>query len=183
MSGDVFFSGWSTLARTALISILAYPAMLVILRLSGQRTLSKMNAFDLVVTIALGSTLASVILTGSVALAQGLLAFVLLIAMQYLLALLTSRSPVAERWVNGEPVLLFHRGTFLHQAMRKARVTEEEVRAGIRQQGRDALADIEAVVLETNGRLSVIPVAHAGQDSALAGVPGRQHAQTLRGAS
>lgn len=181
MSGDVFFSGWSTLARTALIAVLAYPSMLVMLRLSGQRTLSKMNAFDLVVTIALGSTLASVILTGSVALAQGLLAFFLLIAMQYLLALLTSRLPVAERWVNGEPVLLFHRGTFLRQAMRQARVSEDEIRAGVRQQGRDALADIEAVVLETNGQLSVIPTAHAGRDSALAVVPGEQEPPTPGG--
>ena len=49
--------------------------LVIFLRLSGKRTLSKMNAFDLVVTVALGSTLATVLLTKDVALADGALAF------------------------------------------------------------------------------------------------------------
>lgn len=172
MGNDVLFSGWSTLARTFVIAVLAYPAMLVLLRLSGQRTLSKMNSFDFVVTIALGSTLASVILTGSVALAQGLLAFLLLIGMQYGLAWLTSRSARLERLVNGEPVLLFHRGAFLEAAMRRARVSHDEVRATLRAYGHAALEDVEAVILETNGALSVVRRAPTGATGALQGVPG-----------
>lgn len=172
MSNDILFSGWSTLARTFVIAVFAYPAMLVLLRRSGQRTLSKMNSFDFVVTIALGSTLASVILTGSVALAQGLLAFLLLIGMQYALAWLTSRSVRIERLVNGEPVLLVHRGAFLEAAMRRARVSHDEIRASLRGRGHAALEDIEAVILETNGSLSVVQRARAGAAGALQGVPG-----------
>lgn len=160
MGEDVFFSGWPALARTLVIAVLAYPGMLVLLRLSGQRTLSKMNSFDLVVTIALGSTLASVLLDSGVALAQGMLAFLLLIALQYGLARMSSHSSRLERWINGEPVLLYHRGSFLREAMRRARVSESEVRAGVRQQGFAALADVGAVILETNGRLSVVPPAN-----------------------
>ena len=53
--------------------------VLLLLRVSGKRTLTRMNAFDLVVTVALGPTLATVLLTKSVALADGLAAFALLI--------------------------------------------------------------------------------------------------------
>ena len=55
-----FFDNWQSLAHTAWSGLLAYTLLVVLLRTSGKRTLSKLNAFDLVVTVALGSTLASV---------------------------------------------------------------------------------------------------------------------------
>ena len=65
--------------------------LLLLLRVSGKRTLTRMNAFDLVVTVALGSTLATVLLTKSVALADGLVAFAVLILLQYGLTWLSVR--------------------------------------------------------------------------------------------
>ncbi|RZJ88157.1 MAG: DUF421 domain-containing protein, partial [Hymenobacter sp.] len=79
----IFFTSWESLVRTLVISLLAYVGLIVMLRISGKRTLSKMNAFDLIVTVALGSTLATVLLSKSVALADGLLAFALLIGLQF----------------------------------------------------------------------------------------------------
>jgi uncharacterized membrane protein YcaP (DUF421 family) len=73
----MFFNGWQSLLRTLVVGVLAYVALMVILRLSGNRTLSKMNAFDFIVTIALGSTLATVLLSSDVALAEGVLAPIL----------------------------------------------------------------------------------------------------------
>lgn len=64
------------------MGVLAYVALVVLLRVSGKRTLSKMNAFDLVVTVALGSTLATVLMAKDVALAEGVFAFALLIGLQ-----------------------------------------------------------------------------------------------------
>ncbi len=66
-----FFDSWSAMGRTVVVGVLAYLALVLLLRVSGKRTLSKMNAFDLVVTVALGSTLATVLLSTSVALARG----------------------------------------------------------------------------------------------------------------
>lgn len=71
----IWFQDWSGLLRTVVVGILAYVALISILRVSGKRTLSKMNAFDLVVTVALGSTLATILLSEDVALAEGLVAF------------------------------------------------------------------------------------------------------------
>ena len=84
--------------------------VLLLLRVSGKRTLTRMNAFDLVVTVALGSTLATVLLTKSVALAEGLTAFVLLIFLQFVLTWLFVRSQAASRLVKSEPTLLVYQG-------------------------------------------------------------------------
>ncbi|MFN2441460.1 MAG: DUF421 domain-containing protein, partial [Thermoanaerobaculia bacterium] len=67
----MFFDDIQGLIRVFVISILAYVALVLFLRVSGKRTLTKLNAFDLVVTVALGSTLATIILSKDVALAEG----------------------------------------------------------------------------------------------------------------
>jgi len=79
----IFFNDWATLLRTLIIGVLAYVSLIFFLRISGKRTLSKMNAFDFVVTVALGSTLATVLLSKGVALAEGSLGFALLVALQF----------------------------------------------------------------------------------------------------
>ena len=58
--------------------------------------------------------------------------------------------------------------------MKRVRVTSGEVMAAVRQQGQGSLADIDAVILESDGSLSVIPAAHAGNRSAYAGLAGSQ---------
>lgn len=172
MRGEIFFSGWEAVLRTAIIAAVAYPGMLLMVRISGHRTLAQMNAFDLIVTVALGSTLASVITSQDVALAQGLLAFALLIMMQFVLSLTTVRSRRLEGIINGEPVLLLRRGRILDSAGHRSRVTEDEIRAAVRSEGLAGLEDAEAVVLETNGQLSVVRRQASGATSAVSGISG-----------
>ena len=152
----VFFDDWSALLRTAIVGVLAYAGLIVLLRFSGKRTLSKMNAFDLVVTVALGSTLATILLSKDVALAQGVLAFALLIGLQFAITWSSTRTGWVRRLVTGEPSLLLYRGTYLPKALRRERVTEEDIRAAVRSAGLAALEDAEAVVLETDGSFSVV---------------------------
>lgn len=144
------------LVRLLVIGVAAYAALVAILRVTGKRTLSKMNAFDLIVTVALGSTLSSVILTRSVSLLQGVTAFLLLALLQYSVTWLSVRSPRFERWIKAEPRLLAHNGRFLEAAMRKERVTRDEIEAALREQGLSALREARCVVLETDGILSVV---------------------------
>ncbi len=156
MNPDVFFTSWSSLIRVLLVGALAYVGLVVLLRVSGKRTLSKMNAFDLVVTVALGSTLATVILSKDVALAEGVAAFALLIGLQFVITWLSVRSTTVSQLVKAEPSLLFYQGQFLPAQMRRARVVEAEVRAAIREQGVGSLASVEAVVRETDGSFAVV---------------------------
>ncbi len=168
----IFYDNWEGLARTLIVGVLAYVSLVVALRGSGKRTLSKMNAFDLIVTVALGSTLATIILNKSTALAEGVLAFSLLIGLQFLVTWSSVRAGWVRRLVTGEPRLLLRRGEFLPDALKQARVTEDEVRAAVRAAGVAALDGVEAVVLETDGSFSVVKPGDGNGPSSLADVVG-----------
>lgn len=152
----IFFDSWESIFRTFIITVLAYVILIIMLRVSGKRTLSKMNSFDFIVTIALGSTLATVLLNKSVALADGALALFLLIMLQYVITWLSYRSATVKNLVKATPALLAYKGELLEQAMKKERVTKEEVFAKAREKGFSSLKDIDVVVLETDGSLTVL---------------------------
>lgn len=169
----MFFDSWGGLVRVVVVGVLAYAGLVLLLRVSGKRTLSKMNAFDLVVTVALGSTLATILLSSSVALAEGLLAFALLISLQFVVTWLSTKSATVRQLVKNEPRLLVYEGKVLPNAMRKERVTEEEIEAAVRQQGMAALEEVGVAVLETDGSVTVVPRTSLGSRSALNNVAGR----------
>ena len=159
-----------TLGRTALTGVLAYLGLILVLRISGKRTLAALNAFDFVVTVALGSTLATILLSSDVSVVRGYVAFVTLIGLQYLVAWSSVRLAVVRKGVRSRPVALVVAGRYRQEAMEAERMTESEVAQAVRRKGRGTLADIAAVVLETDGTLSVIG---GGDDlSALQGVQG-----------
>lgn len=115
-----------------------------------------MNAFDLVVTIAIGSTLATVLLNKAVSLADGLLAFALLIGLQFLITFWAVRSKKISNWVKGTPALIVYDGEMLPKAMKKERVNKDEVYAALREHGVASIKDAKAMIVETDGSLSVI---------------------------
>lgn len=153
----IFFSNWQSIIRILIISTVAYPTLILILRISGKRTLSKMNAFDFIITIALGSTLATVILNKNITLAEGILTFILLISFQYLITYYSSRSRSLSKLVKSSPKLLAYQGQLLKENMRTERIDEDEIWAILREKGYSTLEESDAVVLETNGSLTVIP--------------------------
>lgn len=152
----VFFNGWYGLLRVLVVGGCAYLALVVMVRLAGKRSLAKMTAFDLVVTVALGSTLATVILSKDVALLEGLLAMALLLGLQTLVAWLSSR----YRWVGAltqsDAAVLYRDGAFDEHKMLAERITREDVMAAVRSQGLASLERVDQVVLESNGELSVL---------------------------
>jgi uncharacterized membrane protein YcaP (DUF421 family) len=116
-----------------------------------------MNAFDFVVTVALGSTLASILTSQDVAVAQGVVALALLIGLQYAITWLSVRSRHVREVTRSEPALLVHDGQPVHAALRRERITRAELDAAVRDAGVGALEDVAAVVLETDGTVTVIP--------------------------
>lgn len=152
----MLFDSWMGLGRVLLVGPLAYLALVAILRISGKRTLTKLNAFDLVVTVALGSTLATVLLSKSVALAEGVLAMAILVFLQFAITWLAVRVNWVDGLIKSEPTLLVHNGLFLEQALRAQRVTKDEVFSALRSSGAGDLALVDAVVLETDGSMSVL---------------------------
>ena len=168
----MFFDSWWGIARTIIVGVLAYAALVLLLRVSGKRTLSKMNAFDLIVTVALGSTLATILLSKDVSLAEGVVAFALLISLQFVITWLSVRSPTVAHLVKVEPTLLVYQGSMLHDAMRRERVLATEIKAAIREQGIGSLDMVDALVLETDGSFSVISQMKPESPSAVSVVSG-----------
>ncbi|MBU1347567.1 MAG: DUF421 domain-containing protein [Alphaproteobacteria bacterium] len=153
---EMIFQGWSGLARTALVSVLAYVGLVLFLRLSGKRTLSKLNAFDLVVTVALGSILATTLLNADVPVAEGLVAFASLIGLQYLVTWSSIRWTWVRQGVRSEPTILVRDGQPVTTALRRERVTEAEALSAVRDSGGRDLEEAEVVVLESDGSLTAI---------------------------
>ncbi|MGB7982901.1 MAG: YetF domain-containing protein [Candidatus Nanopelagicales bacterium] len=158
---------WSDLLRVLAVGSAAYVLLVIVLRSSGKRTLAKLNAFDLVVTVSLGSTLATILLNSSVSLAEGVLALALLVSLQFVVAWLSVRVSAVRRLVKAEPQVLLRDGTLLAERLRAERIAPEEVRQAVRSAGYGAVELVAAVVLETDGTLSVVPRSHAGSGSAL----------------
>ncbi|CCH55934.1 protein of unknown function DUF421 [Fibrisoma limi BUZ 3] len=167
---DWLFKGWNSIIRILVVGVLAYAGLLLSLRISGKRTLSKMNAFDLVVTVALGSTLSTIIVSRQTGVADGLTALALLIALQYIVAWLSVRSSGFKKLIKSEPALLFHQGQYLRGAMRRERVTEDEILSALRSSGVSNPDDVAAVVLETDGSFNVIQSKANAEPSSLTNV-------------
>ena len=166
----MFLQDWGDVVRTFVVGALAYLGLLVLLRISGKRTLSSMNAFDLIVSVALGSTLATILLSEDVALLEGLAAFATLIGLQFAITWLSVHTKVVPRLVKSEPTLLAYQGALLAAALQGQRVAPEEVRQAIRQAGHASVDDVHAVVLETDGSFSIVERAPADGEGALRGI-------------
>jgi len=154
------------------VGTFAYVALVAILRISGKRTLTKLNAFDLVVTVALGSTLATILLNTTVSWSEGASALILLAALQFAVAWSTVRLRRARSVLTARPTLLLRDGTPRYDALRQQRVALDELRQAVRGVGTGDLHAVAAVVLETDGTLSVITTSQLGDGSALEGVQG-----------
>ncbi|MDP3491135.1 MAG: DUF421 domain-containing protein [Phenylobacterium sp.] len=156
MDAEALFTGWDPIIRILVVGTAAYFALVVVLRASGKRTLSKLNAFDLVVTVAIGSTFSSILTSKDLALAEGVAALALLVGLQYTVTFLSVRIKGIDQLVKSEPTLLLKNGEPLPGALRQQRVTQDELRAAIRTSGGADLADAAFVVLESDGSLSAV---------------------------
>lgn len=157
MGSSVFFDGWAGLLRILIVGPIAYAALVLLLRVGGKRTLTRMNAFDFVVTVSFGSVLASTLLSDDVPLLEGVLALTLLVALQYGVAWTEVRYERARRLVTSEPALLAWRGEQRLGTMRRERIGEDDVLAAVRASGHLSLDEVQAAILETDGSISVVP--------------------------
>lgn len=164
------FGSWDAVLRVALVGALAYAWVVILLRVSGNRTLAKTAAFDHVVTVALGSILATALLSKQVALIEGTAGFLLLVALQFGVAWLAARSPRFQALLVQEPAVLLRDGQLIPASMRRARVSEADVHSALRKSGLGRLEDAELVVLESDGTFSVLRAQPGRPATVLAGL-------------
>lgn len=159
MNDAMIFDDWNGVLRIAVTGVLAYLLLIVMLRFSGKRTLSKFNAFDFIVTISIGSMLSSIIITKSIPLVDGIAGLAVLIGLQYVITWLSIRSERFQNLIKSQPTLLVHRGVFQESSMKTERVTREEIETALRGSGKSEMTPALSVILETDGSLNVFQAA------------------------
>lgn len=108
-----WFKDVPSLLKVLIAGIVSYVFLILFLRISGKRTLSQLNIFDFVITIAFGSTMASTILDRNVPIANGLAALGLLVLMQFVVASSSFHWSRFRRWVKSAPRLLYFKGQYI----------------------------------------------------------------------
>ena len=163
---DLFFKDWKSIGHVALSTVIAFITLFFFIRISGKRTLAKLNAFDFVVTIALGSTL-SYMMLAIVPLLEGSIVLLLIIALQYIFAWTARLSKKMEKLINAEPSLIFYDGKFIEKTMAKEALTKGEIFSTIRNSGIDKIEEVKAIVMELNGQITVVRKSNSKGSSSL----------------
>ena len=167
-----FFDGWQSLFSIGATTLVLYPVLVGLIRLSGKRAVSKMNNFDWIVTVAVGSVLASATVFDSVTVLDACLAIGLLLGFQWGVTRLMTKSARVTDALISTPTLLVHKGEVLHDALRRERVSEAELFATVRAAGLADFGAVYAVVLESNAEMTVVPAGeHGFAGNAMADVP------------
>jgi uncharacterized membrane protein YcaP (DUF421 family) len=137
-----------------------YVMVMVLVRVSGKRAVGQFTPFDLVLLILIGNAVQNGINGGDNSLTGAAIMATTLIALNYLVALLTSRSRRVERWVEGEPVVLAREGKVFRHVLRRELVSRDDFAEALRMNNIDDIGDVRLALLETNGRITVIPRQH-----------------------
>jgi uncharacterized membrane protein YcaP (DUF421 family) len=149
-------TSWDSLRLVLISTVVIYIVLMLYTRLAGLRSFSKMSSFDFAVTIAIGSTVASVILTREPPLLLGLVGLGLLYALQITVAMLRYRCSALRSLVDNSPLLLMQGDRFLEANMRKAKITRADLMAKLREANVLNLSQVRAVVMESTGDISVL---------------------------
>lgn len=180
LDGSWFSTSFAASVTVVLTAVGIYLVLVLFTRLAGLRTFSKMSTVDFAVTVAVGSVLASTILTKDPPLAQSVVALAALFMMQYGASLLRMNSDAMIDVLDNRPVLVMAGPEILHENLKNVRMTENDLYAKLRQANVTRRDQIRAVVMETTGDVSVLHADPDGQpleDELLYGV---ENADRLR---
>jgi uncharacterized membrane protein YcaP (DUF421 family) len=148
---------WNEVGDAVLAAILFYVLIVAAVRIFGKRSTAQLNNFDWIINITVGSLAASGILLETVPAIRAVAAIATLMMLQFLMTWLALRYQWVNKVIKASPTLLTHRGEFLEDAMRKTRISHEEICAALREHGIPELEGANWVILETDGKLTVIP--------------------------
>ena len=171
MDKTVFFwGGLEPVLRILVVGTLGYIALVMILKISGKRTLAKMNAFDFIITVTIGSAFGRVLTAKSVSITEAITAFVLLAVLQTLFAYFETHSSLFKRIVTSQPALLYYKNEFNDRNLNKARLDRNELLGAVRKKGFGSLKEVEAIILESDASFSVIGKSKDGDESTYRGI-------------
>jgi uncharacterized membrane protein YcaP (DUF421 family) len=150
-----FYTDFESLLAIAITTLVIYIAVIVFTRIFGKRSFSKMSSFDFAMTVAVGSLIATTILSDSVSVLEGIAGLFVVYLYQLAAALMRKWKPF-RKVIDNEPLLLMDGPDILEDNLLKARVTEGDLRSKLREANVLDLSEVRAVVFETTGDIVVL---------------------------
>lgn len=145
------------LYKEAIVGVLViYIVIIVLTRIIGLKSFSKMSSYDFAHTIAVGSLIASSIATGSPSLFVGILLITLMFFIKFFISFLMQRFDFFGKIINNTPIYLMKGEKILYENLKSAEITENELIAKLREANVLQLSEVKAVVLEATGDVSVL---------------------------
>lgn len=148
---DLQLPWWEFVVRAAVI----YTALLVMVRLTGKRTVGQFTPFDLLVVMLLSEAVSESLHGGDASLIGGLIAAVTLVALDVGAAVMSARSAKADKILEGSPVLVGRDGVIFHEVLKRQRVPAADVEQALRASDCD-LQDMRMAVLEADGSINIL---------------------------
>ena len=142
---------WELVARAVII----YLALLLMVRMTGKRTVGQFTPFDLLVVMLLSEAVSNSLSGGDESVPAGLVLALTLICLNMLIALLSSRSRKFADLVDGTPVLLGRDGKIFDDVVKKCRVAGGDVEQALREAD-CPLADMKCAFLEADGKITIL---------------------------
>ena len=159
------WNGVEPIIRILVVGVSAYLAIVLILRVSGKRTLASMSAFDFVIAVAVGAVFGRTLTAKDLSISEALTAFILLAVLQFIFAYFEGKSSTFKRIFSTSPTLLFYDGKFIEKNLHKERLDKSKVISAARKKGFGSMDDVAAVILEIDAQLSVIGKSNEGKSS------------------
>ena len=143
---------WELIAR----AVIVYAFLILLLRLTGKRQVGQLAPFDLVLLLVLSNAVQNAMNGGDNSLIGGVVSATTLVGLNFLLGIATFRSKKLEALVEGRPQVLIHNGKLFADVMNRAKLTNHELHAALRQSGCASVEEVHMAVLENNGSISVV---------------------------
>lgn len=133
-----------------------YFALLLLVRISGKRTVGQFTPFDLVVVMLISEASQNALVDGDASISGALIVVATLIGLNWLLGFASARSRRIDRLVEGSPVLVARDGRIFADALARQNVSLGDFREAMRSHGVPREEDIRFAFLETNGEITVV---------------------------
>lgn len=138
-------------------TVVLYLVLIAVIRLMGKRQIGQMEPAEFVVTMLVANLAAIPMQDGAIPLLSGLVPILTVLGVELVLSVLAMNNVAVRRALCGKPVILIENGNILQSALRKTRVTLDELSGHLREKGVLDPKTVQYAILETNGELSVFP--------------------------
>ncbi len=144
---------WEFILRAAAV----YLVVLLMVRVSGKRTVGQFTPFDLIVVVLLGESVGESMVGGDHSLLGGLILAGTLLLLNWLVGYISAHWPRFDRMIEGRPVLIARDGELFEDVILKQSVNVADFEAAMREAGCNELSKVELAMLETSGKITVVP--------------------------